>query len=166
MRKIIKNVTPDYNINFAWKTIKMESLISPLLKYNKPTLSKHNIVYEFKCECGDKYIGETKQQLLDRIRQHNTNNSKTGGTIVYKHIQNCQTFKEKRTNDIPLSQTNKEKFSYFKDHFKIVGSNYRTLRQRKVTEAIFIKIKKPKLNIQIDFNTTEKFGKPTTLKLI
>ena len=56
---------------------------------------------------------------------------------------------------------------FYKNHFKIVSSNFRKQRDRKVSEAIFIKMKNPNLNKQIDFTKKKnKFGGATTLKLI
>lgn len=45
-------------------------MIQPCLKDKLPTQTKSNVIYEFKCLCGDRYVGKTTQRLSDRISQH------------------------------------------------------------------------------------------------
>ena len=178
--KILKNLTPEYNLNFCWQTIKLSSVITPKLKFIQPSFSKPNVIYEFKCECGDNYIGETRRRLIDRISDHNR---KSGGTVVYAHREACQVYQSKltqridevkykyvtilRTKKVPPSERRKEMLEFYKNHFKIVSSNFRKQRDRKVSEAIFIKMKNPNLNKQIDFTKKKnKFGGTAILKLI
>ena len=35
-----------------------------------PTIQKSFVIYEYKCHCDSRYIGQTFQQLQDRIKQH------------------------------------------------------------------------------------------------
>ena len=144
----------------------MSSITSPKLKLQKPYLCKHNVVYEFKCDCGNNYIGETKRPFESRIKEHGrSNRDPKYNTIIYKHIEECNTFINKQNVEIPPRQTKQDKLSYLIDHFKIIGSNYRYERARLVAEAIFIKFKQPTLNIQIDFVRSNS-KKPATLKLV
>ena len=58
--KIIKNYTPEFNVNVCWSNITLERIFSPKLKLKKATFEKLNFIYQFECECGEKYIGETR----------------------------------------------------------------------------------------------------------
>ena len=45
----------------------------PLPATNKnvvPALQKSNVIYQFSCHCGSRYVGRTFQRLPDRIKQH------------------------------------------------------------------------------------------------
>ena len=35
-----------------------------------PALQKSNMIYQFSCHCGGRYVGCTSQWLLDKIKQH------------------------------------------------------------------------------------------------
>ena len=192
--KLIKNITPDYKLNIAWETIKLSSKIKtyPNLKFKKPFDSKVNVVYEFKCDCDSSYIGETKQRLDERIKQHNIGG--TQATAIKKHTINCPKFNDNLLNYFnthkPINAcikmdkkgpsiianyqlTLKLRSHFLKTHFKIAGSNYRYYHRRVINESIYIKVKQPTINIQnlkpkikvkkkIDFSNKE----PVTLKLI
>ena len=86
---VIKQITPDYNINFAWKTIKLKNTITPSLKPKTNQLDKSGIVYGYNCLCDAKYVGESKRKFLSRIQEHN---QKSRATAVYNHIQTCGIF--------------------------------------------------------------------------
>ena len=81
-----------YNLNFCWQTIKLSSLITTKLKFIQPSFSEPNVIYKFKCDCGDNYIGETRRRLIDRINDHNR---KSKGTVVYAHREDCPVYQEK-----------------------------------------------------------------------
>ena len=40
------------------------------LKDRSPPLSASNLIYEFKCSCGSRYLGRTERRLLVRIGEH------------------------------------------------------------------------------------------------
>ena len=186
--KIIKNLTPNYNLNIVFQTIKLSSKIYPRLKLKKPFESKVNVVYEFKCDCNNNYIGETKKRLRDRILEHGV---ECRSTTIYDHVfdESCPSFADNLLiylkNNKPANSTAKKtrygpaiiansaatsrlKREFFINHFKILGSNFRHEQQRVKTESVFIKINQPSLNIQNfiikkkDYNNKE----PATLTLI
>ena len=35
-----------------------------------PAIQKSFVIYEYKCHCDSRYVGQTSQQLQDRIKQH------------------------------------------------------------------------------------------------
>ena len=35
-----------------------------------PTIQKSFVIYEYKCQCDNQYVGRTSQRLQDRIKQH------------------------------------------------------------------------------------------------
>ena len=45
-------------------------LLSATNKDVLPALRKNNVIYQFSCRCGSRYVGHTFQRLQDRIKQH------------------------------------------------------------------------------------------------
>ena len=58
VRKFIRELTPDFNVSFAWKSVSLNNIILPRLKKRVSDLDSHNLVYRFKCDCDQEYIGE------------------------------------------------------------------------------------------------------------
>ena len=138
----------------AWQTIKLSSKLKiyPRLKYQKTFDSKVNVVYEYSCDCGDKYIGDCPI-FIDKFSTHlKTTYPRSGNIRGPKIIANSYL-------------TNLERRKFLTARFKIVGSNFSYGYYRVITEAIFIKMNQPSINKQIDFNTTNN-KKPATLKLV
>ena len=73
IKNLIKNVTPEFKLNFCWKNIRLSNYFSPKLKLHVPLEEKNGTVYTFTCLCETKtsYIGESKRQLYKRIYEHN-----------------------------------------------------------------------------------------------
>ena len=93
-RKIIstiKNYTPEFNVNVCWSNITLERIFGPKLKFKKSTLKKLDMIYEFKCECGEKYIGETRRQLTSRISEHERDGKNP--TAIQIHVKKFQEYK-------------------------------------------------------------------------
>lgn len=91
LRKLfIKN---DNNLEIGFKP---DSTINRIIKSPYPPLpmfERHGIIYSFGCnDCDGIYIGQTGQQLKNRIRQHKTDqNSKTeknNNTAAFHHSKN------------------------------------------------------------------------------
>ena len=78
IRKLIKSKTPEFNISFAWKNVKISRLFTPKTKPIIPKLLVTGSVYNYKCFCLKKYIGESKRPL-------NYQNSRTSA----KFSKNC-----------------------------------------------------------------------------
>ena len=81
---MLKTITPNYQVNLAWTTIKLRSSITFRLKPEVPYLEKSGVVYSFQCYCPAIYVGETKRKLESRIRDHNQGSR---ATAVYTHIK-------------------------------------------------------------------------------
>ena len=64
------NIPPDFNVSFAWKSVKLNNVILPRLKRKVSDIESHSLVYRFRCDCEESYIGETKRQLLARAAEH------------------------------------------------------------------------------------------------
>ena len=145
--RIIKNITPDFNVNFCWSNITLDRIFSPKLKLKKPLLEQKELVYEFECVCGEKYLGETKQQLKNRIYQHGYYSQ-----AIKKHIEECQTYQANlniKINEIPTYLENDETIKFFESRFKIIHTNLSSTNDRKICEGLYIKLFKPKLNEQV-----------------
>ena len=53
------------------------------LKDITPTLQQSHVVYEVSCQCEKKYVGQTRQHLKERLKQHN-NGVAIDGTVKNK----------------------------------------------------------------------------------
>ena len=93
---------------------------------------QHNVVYHAKCpqnNCNSSYVGQTKCRLLKRVIQHNKTDKKSR---VLLHSKN--------------SNHNR----VWTDDFETIGMGYTSNFKRYISEALFIKEKRPDLNIQKD----------------
>ena len=86
-------------------------------------------VYQLKCNCGDRYIGETGRPIATRIKEHQTSvkNSDLKSALSEHLIKN------------PDHTINWQ-------HMEILAVNINYWRKRKLMEAIMIKRSKPELN--------------------
>ena len=69
-RKLIKSKTPNFNISFAWKTVKLARYLTPKTKPATDKLQVAGSNYNFICFCENTYIGESKRPLIERIKEH------------------------------------------------------------------------------------------------
>ena len=67
----------EFNISFAWKNVKISRLFIPKTKPIVPKLLITGSVYNYKCFCLKKYIGESKRPLIIRIQEHQQGSRKT-----------------------------------------------------------------------------------------
>ena len=154
MLSAIQQVTPQYHINFAWKTIKLKNCITPMLKLKTGKFQKSGLVYGYQCPCDAKYVGETKRTFETRIQEHN---QMSRGTSVYNHIKTCQTFSDSccETSGKPPTFNSKDliesrnRLTMLKDRFTIIGSNLGNYYRRTDYEGIYITINKAALNDQV-----------------
>ena len=63
IRKFIRDLTPDFNVSFSWKSVSLNNIILPRLKKRVLDLDSHSLVYRFRCDCNQEYIGETKNKM-------------------------------------------------------------------------------------------------------
>ena len=91
---------------------------------------QHNVTYHTDCankKCPSDYIGQTKCRILKRTLEHN---SKDNASHILQH--------SKKTKHRRVSLEN----------VTILGKGYRSNFKRRISEALFIKEKKPDLNKQ------------------
>ena len=144
--RIIKNITPEFKINFCWSNINLDRFFSPKLKMSKPILEKNDLIYNFSCECSDVYIGETKRMLQTRANEHFNK-----GTIKL-HIDKCELYQNNLLNILNEKPTHNKKEKsekFFHQKFSIIHNNLSYWNDRKTSEALYIKLNKPKLNSQV-----------------
>ena len=87
IKKFIRELTPDFNVSFAWKSVSLNNIILPRLKRRVLDFDSHSVVYRFRCDCDQEYIGETKRLLSDRASEHGHKSNKSE---VSSHIFECQ----------------------------------------------------------------------------
>ena len=154
---MLKTITPNYQVNLAWTTIKLRSSITFRLKPEVPYLEKSGVVYSFQCYCPAIYVGETKRKLESRIRDHNQGSR---ATAVYTHIKTCEAFYNKFSETYGMSPTfeikgknskieSARRFCLLKDQFSIIQSNLDNYYRRTDFEGLYITVNKPCLNDQV-----------------
>ena len=85
-------------------------------------------MYEAKCpDCPQNYIGETSRRLVERVDEHSR---KDQNSHLLRHA------KSSGHKNVCM------------DDFNVLGKNFKNYYARKVSEAIAIKQKKPRLNKQ------------------
>ena len=152
--RLLKINTPQYRLNVAWRSEKLQKLFSHKLKLPIPPLEKVGTTYKYDCLCEDTYIGESKQQLRNRIKTHN---QKSGNTAISNHIYGntikntppCPEFNTAITTAFGVEPKPGQKRSFISDRFTILQSNLMNTRDRKTYEAVAITIQKPILNAQV-----------------
>lgn len=87
--KIDKLVSEQYD-KLAFYNLKIVKSVYTRLKDRFPVLDRSNVIYKIPCTYGKSYIGQTKQKLRDRIKQHqydckNTNTLKENKTTLVSH---------------------------------------------------------------------------------
>ena len=153
LMKCIKKVTPDFRINWCWRTIKMSSITSPKLKNKVPTILKNGAIYKFTCakECQKTYIGETKRLLKTRISEHFQPSRKSA---IRDHTDECKLFKKslnKKLSEKPNSkpaERNRIRTDHIQNHFSPMAFNTNYFK-RTTIEALMISLYEPELNEQV-----------------
>ena len=128
--RCVKKVTPEFSINFCWRTIKMSSMTSPKLKNQVPTILKNGCIYKFTCaeECRKEYIGESKRLLKTRIGEH-FQESRLDESAIGEHTSECQFFKNslnKKLSEKPNSKPaehNRIRTEHIQNHFRPMAFN-------------------------------------------
>ena len=145
--KILNQYTPNYKLKIVFTTIKLDSVIHPLLKPQKSYYQNCNVCYKYTCDCAKSYIGETQQLLHTRIKNHRTSEA----SVLNEHILTCSIYQQKFFEVLGVDQdnaTNKEKLNYFEEHFSIIEKNLLHKNTRKIYEGALICLEKPSLNRQ------------------
>jgi hypothetical protein len=119
-------------------------------------MEKSGLVYEFSCPCNEKYIGETRRSLGVRSKEHAMSHFYLSwpmtdkNSAIFNHIRSCPKFLEKfdeywsepNTKYSDLSH-NKRMGLFTPKFFTILKSNLSNESDRKITEAILIKLFNP-----------------------
>lgn len=129
MTKEINRLTPsNVNVRITYKATKLNSKFK--IKDKTEVKHSHNLVYEVTCpepNCQATYIGETARRLNERVKDHS---GRDHDSYVLKHSL------ENNHSIVTL------------DDFNIISNKPRNRFFRKVSEALFIKQKRPQLNRQ------------------
>jgi ribosomal protein S18 len=152
--KILRQYTPKYRLNIAFSTIKLSNIFLPRMKPTRQTFFQSNLIYKFKCQCGDEYIGETKRLLHTRVLEHRQNSA----SHIHNHINNCEIY---QNNFFTKYRIHPEYANptllreYIFTHFKIVERNLQNRKLRETSEGILITLEQPKINKQFEHRTTK-----------
>ena len=146
IKKIIKNIAPSYKLNFAWSSERISRFYNPLLKAKLDAFEKPGVVYKNTCPCGVTYVGESKRRLNTRIREHGQRSSKSA---VSQHIFSCPEYNANLDESHRDQLNPSNRFKFLQSHFSILQPNLNRYHQRKVYEAVTIRMIKPKLNEQV-----------------
>ena len=107
------------------------------------------------------YVGETRRKLLTRIGEHGKERKRVdeideNESAISKHVQSCPEYIKLRENEYGPEPSDDDKIKFIKKCFSLSQTNLHNLNQRKIMEAIEIKLKKPTLNNQV-FSRNIKF---------
>lgn len=128
MKKSVNTESKKLQLRTTYKSTRLSTRFN--IKDRTKPEHLHNVVYYVPCpnkRCKDDYIGETKRRTEKRSDEHRR--------------------KDKKSHVLQHSEKTKHKRVSLKD-FKILGQGYRSNFRRKISESLFIKRLKPKLNIQ------------------
>ena len=142
-----KKYSPKYKINFCWKNIRRNNFLSPKLKHQTNTEDKNCSVYNFLCDCLERYIGESKRQLKVRIQEHQQTSR---DTAIVQHTLTCPTYQDLYKTALGESPTFHDRINVLQNRFTILFSNLTNTNHRKRMEAVAIKLFCPKLNEQVN----------------
>ena len=100
------------------------------------------------------YIGESKRQLLTRIKEHNTPSRKTAVSEHIlgnnqKRIEPCLEYNMELTNTCGRKPTPQNKITFLQNCFNVIQTGMTNYHDRTIFEAIAITIEQPKLNAQV-----------------
>ena len=152
--RILKSVTPEYKLNIAWRNLTVSQYYSPRLKLSIDPFCKPGINYSFKCPCNVEYIGETKRQLISRIKEHNRPSSESAisdhifGSLK-KQMKPCDIYNQSLFNCHGEKPTPAQKLDFIKNCFSVKQANLTNYNFRKDHEAILIRLNNPTLNAQV-----------------
>ena len=152
--KILRQYTPDFRLNIAFNTIKLSSIFLPKMKPPKHTFFQSNLIYKFRCDCTDEYIGETKRLLHTRILEHRTKSE----SHIYNHLNNCETYQSnffEKYRIHPEYANDKLLREYIFEHFEILERNLQHKKLRETSEGILITLEQPQINKQFEHKCTK-----------
>ena len=119
-----------------------------------PELEKIGVTYKFDCLCQESYIGKSKRQLQNRIKEHNQKSKQTAiSNHIYgnslKKIDPCPEYNSEIKNQFGAQPNPNQKFSFIKQQFSLLQNNLTNLHDRRTFEAVAITVNRPKLNAQV-----------------
>ena len=128
VKKIVKNNIPNTVMRSTYNSERLSSRFT--IKDPTKFEHRHNVTYYAKCgkkACKENYTGQTKRRMQERIIDHNRRDT---NSHLLKH---AKATKHRRV---------------WKPDFKIINSNYRTDRHRRISEAFHIRKLGTSLNTQ------------------
>ena len=136
LKSVVDNDIPHIQIKLAFfNNHKIRSYFKH--KDSLPTAMKSMVVYCFTCaKCSLAYIGSTKKMLSLRVNEHQGISSRTGRPLQQPH------FSTVRDHCFNICNTN-----FNIENFNILAQ-CNSEAELRITESIFINIKKPALNIE------------------
>ena len=149
MIKLIRKMTPDFQLNINWQNLRLSDHFSHRLKMTVPSIEKTSTVYKMQCvsPCSHSYIGESKRTIHQRVMEHRRLQS----SAIQNHITSCEHYEHELTKKYGVEPTRTEKILILENLFEPVILNATNYHARKRMEAISIVLFKPSLNNQDDF---------------
>ena len=125
-RKLNKHLKVDVKVMITYQGTKLSSRF----QFKEPTKFEHRIDLSYCCkcpenDCDDFYIGKTDRRMSERITDHNK--------------------RDKNSHPLQHAQNKKHPHVWVND-FTILNCNYRSKINRKISESLCIRSKKPTLN--------------------
>ena len=128
---LLKATNNELNLKIISRSHKIQNMFSN--KSITPLTLCSDIVYEYKCNgCDATYIGETARHLCKRIQEHGRKESKSN---IAEHRKKCKC-------DVNF------------DNFKILCKHFDSYWERVSCEALLIRSRCPKINVQSAVSTS------------
>ena len=136
LRQILTKAYPHIQFHLIFKNPFKLHMLFPF-KDKVPLPLRSCVIYKFICECNLQYLGSTKAILHSRMCQHIGISDRTGNPTLVKSKSSIREH----------CSANNHQLTY--DNFSVVASESNEDKLR-LLEAIYIKLEKPDLNVQLD----------------
>ena len=153
-RKRLQDAVKKCYTDVSLRTIFTSKPILPNAKKDVlPTLQRSNVIYQFTCHCGSRYVGRTSQRLSARIAQHVP-------PYLEKIIGTAKARSAAPTSAIGQHVRDNDECgkNYSTDKFEIVSFG-RTKTHLSILESMYISERKPILCKQKEFVYTRQLFK-------
>jgi len=120
LKRIFKNT----NSKLAFYNSKTNNNFYRNTKDKIDKMNKSNVIYKVECQCGDSYVGQTKQKLKNRINQHRNDISK-GETLtgLSKHVADTQHKIKWDSVKVVQSESNWQRRSFLEMYHVVKNEN-------------------------------------------
>ena len=120
-----------------WRVMRMDTQIA-LVNGLSTHINKIGCVNKFICPCS----GETKTQLINRVKEHNTQSEKS---VLHEHIGELPNYSLKQAGELGWSPNRQQMLEFILSHVKNIVTDITYYHNRTDLEAMIVTVLKPKV---------------------